>query len=105
MSKTHARVISLPLISSWHSFLFFFFRFFFWSFFFVVVFVGFETTTLTKKLSKGPAFEELFREEKFNVAVSSESDIGVGVVLRTIRRVADVECARYFVLARFFFVS
>jgi hypothetical protein len=50
-----------------------------------------------KKLSKGPAFEELFREEKFNVAVSSESDIGVGVVLRTIRRVADVECARYFV--------
>jgi len=50
-----------------------------------------------EKLSKGPAFEELFREEKFNVAVSSESDIGVGVVLRTIRRVADVECARYFV--------
>lgn len=93
MSKTHARVISLPLISSWHSFLFLFFCFFFWSFFVVV---GFETT-LMEKLSKGPAFEELFREEKFNVAVSSESDIGVGVVLRTIRRVADVECARYFV--------
>ena len=57
---------------------------------------------VAKKLSKGPAFEELLGDEKFNLAVFGESDVGVGVVLRAVRRVADVKRARYFSRCRRF---
>jgi len=63
---------------------------------FGLLFSLFTIIVVAKKLSKGPAFEELLGDEKFNLAVFGESDVGVGVVLRAVRRVADVKRARYF---------
>jgi len=63
---------------------------------FGLLFSLFTIIVVAKKLSKGPAFEELLGDEKFNLAVFGESDVGVGVVLRAVRRVAHVKRARYF---------